>query len=101
ISITVLNLLLGWTLVGWVAALVWAYSSYRPEPEQQVIAQQDQLAPQATDAGMRECPYCAEPIRAAAIKCKHCGSDLADVEAAISQGTSGDTHPPFSEMFRG
>lgn len=25
----------------------------------------------------RPCPYCAEPIRVEAIKCKHCGSDVA------------------------
>jgi hypothetical protein len=34
IAIFVLNLLLGWTLLGWVAALVWACTSDvdRPEP---------------------------------------------------------------------
>jgi|688.fasta_scaffold122758_2 hypothetical protein len=24
----------------------------------------------------RPCPFCAEPIRRAAVKCKHCGSDV-------------------------
>jgi hypothetical protein len=25
---------------------------------------------------MRKCPFCAEPVRKEAIKCKHCGSDI-------------------------
>jgi hypothetical protein len=29
-AIAVLNLLLGWTLLGWVAALVWALTGYPP-----------------------------------------------------------------------
>jgi hypothetical protein len=29
-AIAVLNVLLGWTLLGWVIALVWAYTNPRP-----------------------------------------------------------------------
>ncbi len=34
-AIFLLNLFLGWSLVGWVVALVWAYT--RPAPLQQVV----------------------------------------------------------------
>lgn len=64
-AIVFLNMLLGWTLIGWVAALVWALT----------------VTPKAAHAEsdaelMRDCPYCAEPVRVAAIKCKHCGSAI-------------------------
>jgi hypothetical protein len=32
-AIFLLNLLLGWTLLGWVAALVWAATAVTPPPE--------------------------------------------------------------------
>ena len=30
VSIALLNLLLGWTFIGWVASIVWAYSAFTP-----------------------------------------------------------------------
>ena len=62
-AITALNILLGWTFVGWVAALVWALTGNVIEV--------------STAAGYIKCPECRETILKGARKCKHCGSALA------------------------
>lgn len=42
---------------------------------------------QPADAETKNCPYCAETIKAAAIRCKHCQADLsASTSAAASHG---------------
>ena len=33
--------------------------------------------PAIAPANLKACPFCAEPVRKEAIKCKHCGSELA------------------------
>lgn len=63
-SILILNVALGWTLIGWVAALLWALKEDTPEVQA------------AIKASTRVCPHCAETVKAEATKCKHCGSEL-------------------------
>lgn len=77
-GVSVLNVFLGWTLVGWVVAVVWAFA--KPQVVMATSATQGtpQLAPlKFRAAELRTCPFCAEEIRASAVKCKHCGSTVA------------------------
>lgn len=70
LSIFALNLLLGWTFVGWVVSLVWAFTAQRA-PEPAPIAGEPRWL-----SGERDCPHCAERIKAAAKVCRHCGRDV-------------------------
>ncbi len=69
-AIALVNIFLGWSLIGWVVALVWAFK--KPEP----VVPLTPAAPLASAKETKRCPYCAEEVLAAAIKCKHCGSTL-------------------------
>jgi hypothetical protein len=64
-AIFVLNFLLGWTVLGWVAAFVWA-----------VMKRGTAMAPLPTE-GRAPCPHCREPIIATARVCRFCGRELA------------------------
>jgi heme/copper-type cytochrome/quinol oxidase subunit 2 len=65
-AITLLNLVLGWTVLGWLVALIWAATgdvetaaNKAPSPDTHV-----------------KCPDCAELVLKEARVCKHCGCRL-------------------------
>lgn len=39
----------------------------------------EELARDVSAPALRECPFCSEPIRATAVKCKHCGSEVVPI----------------------
>ncbi len=62
--ILVVNVFLGWTVLGWLVALAWSAGSARDDP----------AAPTASTHV--KCPDCAELVRREAKVCKHCGCRL-------------------------
>jgi ribosomal protein S27AE len=69
-SIALVNILLGWSLIGWVVALVWALQG------QSEKASPTEVTEESPERKTKTCPQCAEDVLIAAKKCKHCGSDL-------------------------
>lgn len=61
-AIFILNLFLGWTVIGWLVALVWALTVDAPVPGR------TQAQP--------SCSACRTPIRAGQNFCPGCGSPL-------------------------
>lgn len=95
-GVLVVNLFLGWTLVGWVVALAWAVTLSRNEqPSVSTVDRSGHLisATQAIDT--RQCPFCAEEIKAQAIVCKHCGRDVPKAESIVTKPTDDRDDPPL------
>lgn len=68
-SILLLNILAGWTFIGWIIALVWALSSDSQRP----VAATAQTAPPAA-GGQFFCTSCGQPCPAGARFCGACGA---------------------------
>jgi hypothetical protein len=75
-AILVLNLLAGWTFIGWIVALVWALSS-EPQRRGAVPAQPAaSAAQQPAGGGSFFCSTCGKPCAAGAHFCSSCGATL-------------------------
>lgn len=75
-GIFLLNLLLGWTLLGWIIALIWSASAVTPTGRGRSddfghieITDPPSDRPRADE---RKCPHCAETIKTAAKICRFC-----------------------------
>jgi len=73
-AILVLNLLAGWTFIGWIVALVWALSSGR---QRQVAVPVPPAGPAQLASGTTFfCSACGKSFDAGARFCSSCGAAL-------------------------
>jgi hypothetical protein len=74
-AIFITNLFLGWTFLGWVAVLIWAFTEVKARTQVYIVSQSE----------TKECPFCAESIKAQAKVCRHCGRDLPEEPAELEE----------------
>jgi len=84
-AIGALNILFGWTLVGWVVALFWAMNKEVSVPHTPAPRLMDTFPPLLTASTEKQCPDCAGMVPAEATKCRFCASDLTVLRTAQRQ----------------
>ena len=72
-AIFLVNLLAGWTFVGWIIALVWALSS-EPQARPAGSPQPASVPPQPASAQSFFCCSCGKPCAPGARFCTSCGA---------------------------
>ena len=79
VEIFILNFFLGWTVLGWVGALIWAYTNNPSKAPIIINAKLEntiEQTPILEDSEYKKCPYCAEKILKEAIKCRYCSEKI-------------------------
>jgi len=79
LTIALLNVFLGWTVVGWIAAMVLAVKKQAPNlPDYEESGYFDSEL-LVRGFSIVPCPACGEKVKDDAVKCKHCGATLTPV----------------------
>lgn len=90
-GVLLLNLFLGWTLIGWIAALIWSFSNAygtqvinisSPATQEQHFKPESIVPSQPTRVDVESptknfCSKCGTPIKSADSFCSKCGMKLA------------------------
>ncbi|MFS7512166.1 superinfection immunity protein [Klebsiella pneumoniae] len=93
-AIWVLNIVLGWSFLGWIAALVWSFTNpgvVKLEP--QVFGVES--AGPGSVGDTKKCPYCAETIK----KKQYCADFVAKLYKAISSNKDGINENGYGNHF--